>query len=614
MKSYQQFFAELKRRNVFKVSAVYGAVAFGLIQVAEPLAGAMRLPDVFVPFVVALLVLGFPVALVLAWAFELSPQGVRKMEAATAGEIEAIVAQPASGRWPAGLLALGGVALLVGGAWWAGRQTGATDAESSTADRAEAVQLAFTDPDADERPSIAVLPFDDMSPEGDQAYFSDGMTEELLNVLAKIRELRVAARTSAFALKNVDLTATEVGDTLDVGYFVEGSVRKAGDRLRITAQLIDTSDGSHLWSESYDRDLEDVFAIQTEIAEAIAIELRVPLGLEDGRHLVSPTSDLEAYDLYLAGRARMRERGSSVDEAVELFEAAVAQDSSWAPAWAGLAEGKSLQPFYRAADSTYWANSLAEAEYAARRALELDPDNSSATVALANVHRDRWEWEAAEPTYLRAIQLDPDNFEAYQQYAEFLGYVGRLDEASEAAHRALALDRSPIRLNVAGYIAEHDDRVEDAIRHLDEGIRADPEGRLGFLRYNRALAHMMTDRDPVGRTLMLDAFGRVDPDLAERLARAWPPGRGIPSADAIEILAEMQTVVAAQMWMVIDRPERAIEHIVAIRGRIPFGQTDHWWSPVLDPLRDDPRFIATQAAWGLEGYEVRRTGDRQPTP
>jgi TolB-like protein len=328
MRSHQQFFAELKRRNVFKVSAVYGAVAFGLIQVADPLADAMRLPDVFVPFVVALLVLGFPAALVLAWAFELSPQGVRKMGAATAGEIEAIVAQPASKRWPAGVLALAGVALLVAGAWWAGRQSGAAEAEIGTAERADAVQLAFTDPAEDERPSIAVLPFDDMSPDGDQAYFSDGMTEEILNVLAKIRELRVAARTSVFALKNVDLTATEVGDTLDVGHFVEGSVRKAGDRLRITAQLIDTSDGSHLWSESYDRDLEDVFAIQTEIAEAIAAELRVPLGLEEGERLVSPTRDLRAYDLYLAGRARMRERGTSLDEAVELFEAAIAQDSA----------------------------------------------------------------------------------------------------------------------------------------------------------------------------------------------------------------------------------------------------------------------------------------------
>ena len=614
MRSYQQFFAELKRRNVFKVSAVYGAVAFGLIEVADPLAHAMRLPDVFVPFVVALLVLGFPVALVLAWAFELSPQGVRKMGAATAGELEAIVAQPASKRWPAGLLALAGVALLVAGAWWAGRESGAAEAEIGSTERADAVQLAFTDPAEDERPSIAVLPFVNMSADPAQEYFSDGMTEEILNVLAKIRELRVAARTSAFALKHVDLTATEIGDTLDVEYFVEGSVRKAGNQLRITAQLIDATNGSHLWSEQYDRDLEDVFAIQTEIAEAIAAELRVPLGLDEGTRLVSPTSDLRAYDLYLAGRARMRERGTSLDEAVELFAAAIAQDSSWAPAWAGLAEGKSLQPFYRPADSTYWANTLAEAEDAAIRALELDPNNASATVALANVHRDRWEWEPAEAAYRRALELDPDNVEAHQQYAEFLGYVGRLAEANEAAARALALDRSPIRLNVAGYLAEHDDRIEAAIRYLDEGIRADPDGRLAFLRFNRAMAHMRTDQDPAGRTLLFEALWDKHSELFDRVARAWPATDGLPPPEAIEILEELEWELPAQLWMLIDRPERAIEHIVTLRDRIPFGQTDHWWSPVLDPLRDDPRVVATQEAWGLAGYEVQRTGDRERGP
>ncbi|MGD8496803.1 MAG: tetratricopeptide repeat protein [Gemmatimonadales bacterium] len=615
MKSYQKLFAELKRRNVFKVSAVYGAVAFGLIQVADPLADAMRLPDTFVPFVVALLLLGFPVALVLAWAFELSPQGVRKTTAAGTGEIEAMVARPASERWPAGLLALAGVALLVAGAWWAGHRSGSAASEVDSAANASAVQLAYVAPDEDSRPSIAVLPFEDLSPAGDQEYFSDGMTEELLNVLAKIRELRVAARTSVFALKDVDLTATQIGDTLDVGYFVEGSVRKSGNRLRITAQLIDARDGSHLWSENFDRDLEDVFAIQTEIAEAIADQLRVPLGLDEGRALVSPTDDLEAYDLYLAGRARMRERGASVDEAVRLFEAAVAQDSSWAPAWAGLAEGKALQPFYRVADSTYWANTLAEAERAAEQALELDPGNASATVALANVHRDRWEWDAAEAAYRRALKLDPDNVEAYQQYAEFLGYVGRLDEANAAARRALALDRSPIRLNVAGYLALHDDRPEEAIGYLEDGIRADPEGRLQFLRYNLAIAHMVTDRAPVSRTLFLEFLGEFYPDLAERVARSWPSSSGLPSPEAVEILGApdsplVRNAITAQMWMLLDRPERAIRHIGSLRDRIPFGQTDWWWNPVFDPLRDDPRFQATQEAWGLAGYEVHRTGDR----
>jgi tetratricopeptide (TPR) repeat protein len=294
-------------------------------------------------------------------------------------------------------------------------------------------------------------------------------------------------------------------------------VRKSGDQLRITAQLIDAADGSHVWSESYDRELTDVFAIQTEIAEAIASELRLPLGLDEGELLVSPTEDLAAYDLYLAGRARMRERGQSVFEAARLFEAAVARDSNWAPAWAGLAESTALLPYYAPGpggpqvppDSAYWARSLDGAETAARRALELDPNNGSATVALANTLRDRWDWDAAEAAYLRALTLDPDNVEAHQQYAEFLAYVGRSEEALAAARRALALDRSAIRLNVVGYVAVQDGRFEEAIDYLREGIALDPEGRVGWMRGNLLRAYLSTGQWLAAREHIL---ALIEPD------------------------------------------------------------------------------------------------------
>jgi len=347
---YQRFFAELKRRKVFRVMAVYGVVGFVVLQVVDLLVPALLLPDWTYRLVALLLLLGFPVAVVLAWAFEMTPEGVKRTDAAAPGEITAIVSEPASKRWPAGLLALVGVAALVGGGWWAGRSSApAGDAEPGVvraASASEVLDVAYADLDADERPSVAVLPFADMSPEGDQAYFADGMSEELLNALAKVRSLRVAGRTSSFAYRNVEKDLREIGSELGVRYLVEGSVRKQGDRLRITAQLVDAEDNFHLWSETYDRTLDDVFAVQEEIAEAIAEALQVSLGVGDRAALVAPTSDLAAYDLYLAARARMRQRGAGVREAVRLFEAVVVRDSTWAPGWAGLAQAYSLIPFY----------------------------------------------------------------------------------------------------------------------------------------------------------------------------------------------------------------------------------------------------------------------------
>lgn len=614
MKPYQQLFAELKRRHVFKVAGVYGVVAFGLIQVADPLAKALLLPDAFLTYVVAVLLLVFPLALVLAWAFEVTPQGVRKTEAATTEEIEAIVAQPASKRWPAGLLAVVGVLALVAGAWWVGRRSGAdAGAAAGTESRSADVRVAMTDQAEDARPSIAVFPFADMSPEGDQAYFSDGITEELLNVLAKVRELKVAARTSAFAFKGEDLTAQQLGDTLQVGYLVEGSVRKAGDRLRITAQLIDTRDGSHLWSEQYDRTLDDVFAIQTEIAEAIAGELRVPLGLDDPSALVTPTADLEAYDLYLAGRARMRERGDGVAEAIRLYEAAIARDSSWAPAWAGLAESRATLPWYLPgpyADRP-WAENLDAAERAAERALALDPANATAWVALGNVHRERWDWQEAEDAYGRALALDPDNVEAHQQYAEYLAYVGRLDEALAAARRALQLDRVPIRLNVVGYVAMFNRRYDEALAAYDEADRIDPEDRLGFLGYNRFRVYVNARRWDEAR----EQIGRMQGILSGELRAAlhtWPPGQP-PSPEFITLVARQEgaTQLGPFLWMALGEKERALEALESYRGR-EFGERTTIWAPLLEPLLDEPLLREFLRESNLEGVTPARLASGDP--
>ncbi|HSM09099.1 MAG TPA: tetratricopeptide repeat protein [Gemmatimonadota bacterium] len=610
-RSYQQFFAELKRRKVFRVMAVYGIVGFVILQVADLVIPALLLPEWTYRLVALILLVGFPIAVVIAWAFEVTPDGIKKTGAAEPAQIEAIVAQPASRRWPAGLLALLGAALLLYGGWWAGRQSGpGASGEASAGAATSEMRLAMAEAEDDDRPTIAVLPFADMSREGDQEYFSDGITEEILNTLAKVDDLKVMARTSAFAFKGENLDMRAVGDSLDARYLVEGSVRKADDQLRITAQLIDAEDGSHLWSESYDRRLENVFEIQTEIAEAIAEELRVPLGLEEGDRLVSPTEDLAAFDLYLAGRARMRQRGQNVVEAVDLFEAAVARDSSWAPAWAGLAEARALLPYYttEVADSAFWANSLASAERASRRALALDDDNASALVALGNVHRDRWEWDEAEVAYRRALSLDPENVEAHQQYAEFLAYVGRFDEAYATARRALSLDRTPIRLNVAAYTAFMAGLHERAYEYLAEGIEMDPEGNVEQLRTN-ILGLLAQSGDWTGfrealLELEVDVDSAVPVELADAVRRTWP--RGVPPTREFASTVPIP-VMAARVYMSLGERDRALESLERyVADRPPFGASFALLSEDFEELRNDPRFEALLAARGLEGVRPQR--------
>lgn len=631
---YKRFFAELKRRRVFRVMAVYGIVGFVVLQIVDLAVPALLLPEWTYRFVALILLLGFPVAIVLAWAFEMTPEGVQRTGEATAGEIEGIMAAPASQRLPAGLMALAGVVALVLGAWWVGTKTGAGMGSTATGSVPVDARLAFTDPASDPRPSIAVLPFADMSPEGDQEYFSDGITEEILNVLAKIRKLRVAARTSTFALKDQDLTAAQWGDTLKVGYFVEGSVRKYGDQVRITAQLIDTSDGSHLWSENYDRALVNIFQIQTEIAEAIAEALTVPLGLEDPAQLVNPTTDVDAYDLYLAGRARMRERGKSLLEATNLFEAAIDRDSLWAPAWASLAEAKEISIWYdKTFEAGVWDGAealamLAESEQAARRAMALDADNASALVALGSVQRDRGQWEESEASYRRAIELAPDNAEAHQQYAEMLNQVGRIAESVRVADRAAALDPALIRIAVLADALRIDDRMPEALEVYRLGLARDADVSLPFLWENAAEAHMLA-----GQTRQaIEMWDRLVSVAFPPLGLAAAPTRadmkaymsGVVSGDLAQIPPDMKKRMWPAHWMLVGVPDSAIAYLTLYsnaagnRSRpviddssLPWLQ--NIWLPVFDSIRSDPRIQSLLKTSGLAGVQVRRTPPAERT-
>jgi len=280
---------ELKRRRVFRVAVVYAVVAFAIWQAAEIAVPGLNLPAWVLTLVILLTVLGFPIALVLAWALEITPEGVRRTEPATANATPSIA------------------------------------------------------PPAVARKSIAVLPFANISDDPGNEYFSDGMTEEIINALAQLKDLRVAARTSCFTFKGKAPHISEVGAKLNVTTVLEGSVRKAGSRLRITAQLINVGDGYHIWSQRYDREMEDVFAIQDEIAKGIADKLQITLVGDAAEQLVRPsTVNLEAYDLYLKGRFFVNQGGEGPARGLEYFQQALACDPDYALAHAGIADAYGL--------------------------------------------------------------------------------------------------------------------------------------------------------------------------------------------------------------------------------------------------------------------------------
>jgi len=609
---HERWFAELKRRKVFRVIAVYGAASFVVLEAADVIFPAIPLPAWTISLVLYLLLFGFPIAVVLAWAFEVTPDGVRRTVAAASGEIDSIVAAPAGTRWLPGVLALVGIGLL-GATFYVGRRS-ATGPGSEVAPvptgSVEGLDLTYVDLADDPRPAIAVLPFEDMSPGGDQEYFSDGISEEIRAVLSRIRELRVAARSSAFAYKGRDLDLRQIGDELDVPYLLDGSVRKDQDQLRIHVELVDASDGFPVWSETYNRRLENVFVIQSDIAEAIAQALRIPLGLSR-EALVSPTLDMDAHDLYLSAKAGMRRRGSGIAEAVGLLEAVVAADSMWAPAWASLAAAHAMTPDYTVraedgsverwagelADADVWESALEAAEAAALRALELEPGNAPAHVALGMVRANRWNWEPAEQSFLRALDLDPDSEEAHQQYAEMLWGMGRLDEALRETGRALALDRSPIRLDVHALMLLFNGRAGEGEALMEEGIALDPNGEVFYLRqllshrllfdgrYREALDRFATFLpDSAGYRRIGEALEAGDPTLLpETGGRGWP-----------------------QALVLLEEPDRALDAIEEMVRASPYRIHRDLWDPLLEPIWDTPRFKEViLPIVRLEGAEAR---------
>lgn len=418
-----RIFAELRRRHVFRVAAAYAVFAYIIVQVANNFLPALGLPH-FVLRVVALSALaGFPVALVLAWVFDITPEGIKR----TASLVFATAPAPA----PA-----------------------AGVAPRPAADR-----------------SIAVLPFQNMSDDTDLEYFCDGMTEELLNALVRLPELHVAARTSSFAYKNTHKDIRSIAQELSVETVLEGSVRRSGSRIRITAQLINAADGYHLWSDRYDREMSDLFAIQDEIAGAIVRTLELKLAGDAQTLVQRGTVDQDAYHAYLRGRHFWNQR--ALPKAIAQFEQAIAIDPDYALAYTGLADGYAFLGFYGFVPS---AQAYARARAAADRAIASDPSLAEAHYSSGLVaFMFGWDFAKAEASFRHALELNPQMASAYAQLTQVFGATGRTNDALAAARAAAAREPlSPLVNATAGFGLLFAGRTAEAEQYCRAALDIDP--------------------------------------------------------------------------------------------------------------------------------------------
>jgi serine/threonine-protein kinase len=578
---------ELKRRNVFRVAIVYIVVGWLTLQVAETTLPAFDIPSWVLRAVVILLILGFPFALIFAWAFEITPEGLKKEK--DVDRSQSITTH--TGR-KLDFMIIG--ALVIAVAFLLVDKLVLTGSEDEVAQVSAPDQATETSAKTPEK-SIAVLPFVNMSGDVENEYFSDGLSEELLNVLAKIPDLKVAGRTSSFQFKGENKDLRQIGKQLGVAHVLEGSVRQSGIKVRITAQLIDTDTGFHLWSETFDRELNDIFAIQDEISASVAAALKVTL-LGAGETTLAEThgtENIEAYNAFLQGRYfYQHETFENLEKAIGFLERAIELDPAFAAAHAelSLVQQRWVGGY---PDSPEFTTGMPIARESAERALALDDNLPEAHIALAMIHgMYDWDWKAQEREVRRALELDPSNIFALNELAGVHNLWGRFDEAAAVARRALELDPLSLKL-----IEKFGDSLIGAGRYK-EALAAYRRGQ----EIAPAIARVNTN---IGYALML--LGRFDEAAAyfEEEPTAWIADLGRilllrRTGDRSSWLAatekystdygEQNSYQIAELYADGSMPDEAfdwLERGYAIRDP---GVTYVMADRLLDNLHDDPRW------------------------
>ena len=589
----RNFFAELKRRNVYKVAVAYVVAAWLLIQVATQVFPFFEIPNWAVRLVVLVLILGFPVALILSWAFEITPEGIKREEDVVPDE--SITRR--TGRKIVGLtvaLAVMAAGLFAYRTWQPRRETRAIPAAASTPAAGAAPTAAIPEK------SIAVLPFDNLSRDPDNAYFSEGIQDEILTRLAKIGDFKVISRTSTEKYKSAPENLREIARQLGVANILEGSVQKASDQVRVNVQLINALNDAHLWADTYDRKLTDIFAVESEIAKTVAETLQAKLDGRAEKELASrPTENPEAHQLYLKGRYFWNKRGTeNLKKSIDYFQQAIDLDPNYALAYAGLADAYSIMPNYA---GTPPGADVPRALAAARKAVELDDNLAEAHTSLANALYQIVQLPAADSEFRRAIELNPNYATAHHWFGAALFGQGRYPEAWVELQRAHELDPLSLVTNCdyALALAERG-QTDEAIDQIRQTIDFEPT----FRPSHDVLGQILEDQGRLSEAIpeyekacQLSAT----PDDLAMLAHAYAKAGRM--AETRKILDELTNrsrwsyvgpYALAVVHLALGDKEEALrlleksfeERDILLQGQYGSLKIDKR----LDPLRGDPRF------------------------
>jgi TolB-like protein/Tfp pilus assembly protein PilF len=515
---FHTFLAELKRRHVVRVAVAYSAIAFATVSIASDFLPALRLPDWTVTFVAALAVLGFPVALVLAWAYDITPDGVRRtpespMEAAPPADSQK------HGSRAAGYVGVGMIIALVSVGAFA--QFGPTSLSKGNA----------------ALPSIAVLPFENMSDDPANDYFSAGIHEDVMTQLYKLGGITVISRTSVMQYRGAAKPIRTVGQELGVGTVLEASVRRVGSRVRIDARLIDATTDRQIWAESYDREMRDVLAIQTEIAQQIAQTLHARLSPDALTQFAAARTravDPQMYEVYLRG---LYESGEGNHFAgIEAFRRALEIDPGYAPAHAAIARNYYALGFFGELSPLEAFGPMWDA---AARALELDPDlaDAHATLALYYLHYE-WDWATADQHFRRALQLSPNHAQVRHDYAHYLLAVGRIRESIRESELAAALDPGNMMLKAcAGWHDFTEREYDNAIRQAMGALMMMPAAFWPEMILGWAYEHKGQHGEAIASLRSAVAHSQGSPFAVASLAHAL--GRSGERTPARRLLGEL---------------------------------------------------------------------------